>query len=61
MDRNVLDVIEREIDAEIRTRFPSAAVRQVVLLQHGDDPGVEPRDLWVRVILDGDGFEADER
>ena len=41
MDRNVLDVIEREIDAEIRTRFPGAAVRQVVLLQHGDDPGVD--------------------
>jgi hypothetical protein len=61
MDRNVLDVIEREIDAEVRTRFPGAAVRQVVLLQHGDDPQIEPRDLWVRVLLDSVGPEDYER
>jgi hypothetical protein len=61
MDRDVLDVIEREIDAEVRTRFPDAAVRQVVLLQHGDDPQIEPRDLSVRVILDSGGPDDDER
>jgi hypothetical protein len=61
MDRDVLDVIEREIEAEVRTRFPGAAVRQVALLQHGDDPQIEPRDLWVRVILDSDGPDDDER
>jgi hypothetical protein len=61
MDRDVLDVIQREIDAEVRTRFPGAAVRQVALLQHGDDPQIEPRDLWVRVILDSDGPDDDER
>ena len=57
MDRTVLDVIEREIDDEVRTRFPGAAVRQVPLLQYGDDPQIEPRDLWVRVLLDSDGPE----
>jgi hypothetical protein len=61
MDRDVLDVIEREIDAEARTRFPGAAVRQVAVLQHGDDPQIEPRDLSVRVILDSDGPDDDER
>jgi hypothetical protein len=61
MDRDVLDVIEREIDDEVRTRFPGAAVRQVVLLQHGDDPQIEPRDLWVRVILDSEGPPDYER
>src|SRR5271156_5578739 len=61
MDRDVLDVIEREIEAEVRTRFPGAAVRQVALLQHGDDPQIEPRDLWVRVLLDSDGPEDYER
>jgi hypothetical protein len=35
MDRAVLDVIEREIDDEVRTRFPGVAVRQVALLQYG--------------------------
>jgi hypothetical protein len=61
MDRNVLDVIEREIHDEVRTRFPGAAVRQVALLQYGDDPQIEPRDLWVRVILDSDGPEDYDR
>ena len=55
MDRTVLDVIEREIDDEVRTRFPGGAVRRVALLQYGDDPQIEPRDLWVRVLLHSDG------
>ncbi len=52
MDRDVLDVIEREIDQEVRARFSGTAVRQAVLLQYGDDPEIEPGDLWVRVLLD---------
>jgi len=52
MDRGVLDVVEREIDQEARARFPGTAVRQAVLLQYGDDPLIEPGDLWVRVLLD---------
>ena len=54
MDRDVLDLIEREIDQEARARFPGTAVRQAVLLQYGDDPEIEPGDLWVRVLLDAD-------
>jgi hypothetical protein len=42
MDRDVLDTIEREIDQEVRARFPGSAVRQAVLLQYGDDPEIEP-------------------
>jgi hypothetical protein len=57
MDRDVLDAIEREIDQEVRTRFPGTAVRQAVLLQYGDDPEIGPGDLWVRVLLDVDGPE----
>ncbi len=52
MDRDVLDTIEREIDQEVRARFSGTAVRQAVLLQYGDDPLIEPGDLWVRVLLD---------
>ena len=60
MDRAVLDVIEREIDQEARRRFPGTAVRRAVLLQYGDDPEIEPGDLWVRVLLDEpDGPEDD--
>jgi hypothetical protein len=61
MDRDVLDVVEREIDDEVRARFPGGAVRQVVLLQYGDDPQIEPGDLWVRVLLEADGPEDYER
>jgi hypothetical protein len=60
MDRDVLDVIEREIDQEVRARFPGTAVRQAVLLQYGDDPLIEPGDLWVRVLLhEPDGPDDD--
>ena len=52
MDRGVLDVVEREIDQQVRARFPGTAVRRAVLLQYGDDPGIEPGDLLVRVLLD---------
>ena len=61
MDRVGLGEIEREIDAEARERFPGGAVRQVVLLQYGDDPEIEPGDLWVRVLLDADGPDDYER
>ena len=61
MDRAGLDEIEREIDAEARERFPGSAVRQVVLLQYGDDPEIEPGDLWVRVLLAADGPDDYER
>ena len=61
MDRVGLGEIEREIDAEARERFPGGAVRQVVLLQYGEDPEIEPGDLWVRVVLDADGPDDYER
>jgi hypothetical protein len=61
MDRVGLTDIEREIDAEARERFPGGAVRQVVLLQYGDDPEIEPGDLWVRVLLAADGPDDYER
>ena len=46
---------------EVRARFPGGAVRQAVLLQYGDDPEIEPGDLWVRVLLDADGPEHYQR
>ena len=54
MDRDVLDTIEREIDEEARARFHGSAVWQAVLLQYGDDPEIEPGDLWVQVLLNAD-------
>jgi hypothetical protein len=60
VDRDVLDTIEREIDQEARARFTGTAVRQAVLLQYGDDPLIEPGDVWVRVLLDEPDEPDDE-
>jgi hypothetical protein len=54
MDRTVFTSVEREIDEEIRARFPGDVIKQAVLLHHGDDPEIEPGELWVRVLLRAD-------
>ena len=59
--REVLDALQREIDDEAKIRFPDGAVHRVLLLQYGDDPEIEPGDLWVRVIPAADGPEDWER
>jgi hypothetical protein len=51
MDRAVFDSIEREIDDELRARFPAGVIKQAVLLHYGDDPEIEPGELWVRILL----------
>ena len=60
-DRDVLEALEREIEDEARIRFPGGAVSRVRLLQYGDDPEVEPGDLWVRVVPAADGPEDWQR
>jgi len=54
MDRAVFDSVEREIDDEVRARFPGDVIKQAVLLHYGDDPEIEPGQLWVRVLLRAD-------
>jgi len=51
MDRAVFDTIEREIEHEVHKRFPVGAVQRAVLLHYGDDPEIEPGELWIRVFL----------
>ena len=41
-------------------RFPGDAVRQVVLQRYGDDPEIEPGELFVRVLLRADRPEEYE-
>ena len=60
MDRAVFDSIEREIDDEVRARFPGDVIKQAVLLHYGDDPEIEPGQLWVRVLLRADRPEEYE-
>jgi hypothetical protein len=56
----VFETVEREIDNELRARFPADAIKQAVLLHYGDDPEIEPGQLWVRVLLPGDQPEEYE-
>ena len=50
-DRAVIDSIEREIKHEVHKRFPGDVIKQAVLLHYGDDPEIEPGELFVRVFL----------
>ena len=61
MDHAVLDSVEREIDDEVRARFPGDVIKQAVLLHYGDDPEIEPGELWVRVLLRADRPEDYEQ
>ena len=51
MERAELDQIERVINHELRERFLAGAVERAVLLQHGDDPAIQPGQLLVRVFV----------
>ncbi len=56
-----VDQVQRVISHEMAERFAAGAVRRAVLLQHGEDPAIEPGQLMVRVFLpppeDGQGYE----
>src|SRR5215469_967005 len=62
MDRAAVEESERQLDELARARFPGDVVKRVSLLQHGDDPVVEPGELMARVFLRVlDGPEGEER
>jgi Peptidase family S41/N-terminal domain of Peptidase_S41 in eukaryotic IRBP len=53
--------LERQIDREVKARFMPGAVRRVALLQHGDDPAIEPGELLVRVFIETAGGPEDQQ
>jgi hypothetical protein len=61
MERAEINRIERIINRELKERFGLTSVQRAVLLQHGDDPGIEPEQLTVRVFIpapsDPGGYE----
>ena len=63
MDRAAVDETERQLTELVRARFPGDVMR-VALLQHGDDPVVEPGELMIRVLIrvpeEAEGAEAGE-
>ena len=61
MDQAELEQIQRVINHEMRERFALGSAQRAVLLQHGDDPAIEPGQLTVRVFLpppeEGEDYE----
>ncbi|HEY1001016.1 MAG TPA: S41 family peptidase [Streptosporangiaceae bacterium] len=52
MERAEQAMVERVINHEMQERFSAGAVQRAVLLQHGDDPAIEPGELLVRVFVE---------
>src|SRR6201986_5365268 len=57
MERAEHAMVERVINHEMQERFGAGTVQRAVLLQHADDPAIEPGQLLVRVFVEA----ADER
>jgi hypothetical protein len=56
LDRAVLDQLQIRLDEQVKEHFPDGGLRRIALLQHGDEPSVEPGDLLARVFIE----EAEE-
>jgi hypothetical protein len=62
VERAEQDQVERAINHELKERFAEGAIQRAVLLQHGDDPAIEPGQLMVRVFVPApDGPEGYEQ
>jgi hypothetical protein len=59
VERAAKDQIERAINHTVRDRFTAGAVQRAVLLEHGDDPGIGPGQLMVRVFVPAPGEPAE--
>jgi len=60
MDPDEREQLNRVVDREVKGHFPPGAVRRAVLLRHGDEPGIEPGQLRVRVFIPAEDA-ADEQ
>jgi len=52
MERAEQAMVERVINHEMQERFGAGVVQRAVLLQHGEDPAIEPGELMVRVFVE---------
>jgi len=51
--------IERVINHSMKERFSLETAERAVLLEHGDDPAIEPGQLMVRVFVPAPDEPAD--
>ena len=51
MEQTELDRIRQQFAEAVRRRLPGAPIERIEVLQHGDDPEVEPGRLLARVVV----------
>src|SRR5580693_29670 len=59
VERADKDRLERVINRAVKERFSAGAVVRAVVLEHGDDPALEPGQLMVRVFVPAPDESAD--
>jgi len=59
VERAEKDQVERVVNHELKERFGQGTIERAVLLQHGDDPAIEPGQLMVRVFVPAPGGPED--
>jgi hypothetical protein len=56
-----LEDVKQRFDELVRERFPGAAIERVEVLQYGDDPEVEPGELYGRVVVESGSTEEERK
>jgi hypothetical protein len=52
MEQAEIERLRQEFDTEVRRRFPDAPIERVEVLQYGDDPEIEPGQLFGRIVIE---------
>ncbi len=61
MEKADLDRLTRQFDDLVRERFPDAPIQNVAVLQYGDDPEIEPGELFARVVIEAGSGEEERK
>jgi hypothetical protein len=61
VDQTELERVREQFGRAVRTRLPDVPVERVEVLQHGEDPEVEPGQLLARVVFAVPGGDRQER
>ena len=61
MEQAELDRIRQQFAEAVRRRLPGAPIERIEVLQHGDDPEVEPGQLLARVVVDAQAPDEGRR
>ena len=61
LDRAEREQLQSSLEEQVKEHFPDGGVQRIALLQHGDDPSVEPGALLVRVFIEEAGEDPSLR